>query len=185
MRLPARLSLQFPGGRPRGRRAAPRRRLRGAAAAALSSRCCWPSPSPPAPPLRAQPAAALPPLLHALASQAERLHAAGVTVDPNSLDGNGLAGTSKALRDAIALRSLRLNDAGAVQVAVRLRGAGPPAAALAALGVETQIWRPDLGHAQLVVPPARLRALLALPGIRDVALPSYAMAADRRRHDRG
>ena len=60
---------------------------------------------------------------------------------------------------------------------MRLRGAGPPAAALAALGVETQIWRPDLGHAQLVVPPARLRALLALPGIRDVALPSYAMAA--------
>ena len=44
---------------------------------------------------------------------------------------------------------------------MRLRGAGPSPAALLALGVETQIWRPDLGHAQLAVPPERLRDLRA------------------------
>ncbi len=162
-----RLPLQWPGRRPRGR----------AAAAALFVALLLAVALPADAPLRAQPDASLPPLLDALASQAERLHAAGAAVDGSSLDGNGLAAAGKALRDAIALRSLRLNDAGAVQVAVRLWRDGPPAAALTALGVETQIWRPDLGHAQLVVPPARLRALRALPGIRDVALPSYAVSA--------
>ncbi len=162
MRLPLRLPLQLRGRRPRGR----------AAAAALCVALLLALAVPADAPLRAQPDVSLPPLLDALATQAERLHAAGA-----SLDGNALGVTGKALRDAVALRSLRLNDAGAVQVAVRLRGAGPPAAALAALGVETQIWRPDLGHAQLVVPPAQLRALLALPGIRDITLPSYAISA--------
>ena len=162
MRLPLRLPLQLRGRRPRGR----------AAAAALCVALLLALAVPADAPLRAQPDVSLPPLLHALATQAERLHAAGA-----SLDGNALGVTGKALRDAIALRSLRLNDAGAVQVAVRLWGGGPPADALAALGVETQIWRPDLGHAQLVVPPAQLRALLALPGIRDIALPSYAISA--------
>ena len=162
MRLPLRLPLQLRGRRPRGR----------AAAAALCVALLLALAVPADAPLRAQPDVSLPPLLHALATQAERLHAAGA-----SLDGNALGVTGKALRDAIALRSLRLNDVGAVQVAVRLWGAGPPADALAALGVETQIWRPDLGHAQLVVPPAQLRALLALPGIRDIALPSYAISA--------
>ena len=172
-----RLLLRLPGRRPRGLRAARRRVVRAAGAAALFVALLLALAVPADAPLRAQQTDALPPLLHALATQAERVHAAGVSVDGSALDGNGLAGTSKALRDAIALRSLRLNDAGAVQVAVRLWGDGPPAGALAALGVETQIWRPDLGHAQLLVPPARLRALLALPGIRDVALPSYAISA--------
>ena len=172
MRLLVRLPLQLPGRRPRGLRAARRRVVRAAAAAALFVALLLALAVPADAPLRAQQTDALPPLLHALATQAERLHAAGVSVD-----GNGLGAKSKTLRDAIALRSLRLNDAGAVQVAVRLWGDGPPAGALAALGVETQIWRPDLGHAQLLVPPARLRALLALPGIRDVALPSYAISA--------
>ena len=151
--------------------------VRGAAAAALFVALLLALAVPADAPLRAQQTDALPPLLHALATQAERLHAAGASLDGTGVEGNGLAGTSKALRDAVALRSLRLNDAGAVQVAVRLWGDGPPAGALGALGVETQIWRPDLGHAQLLVPPARLRALLALPGIRDVALPSYAISA--------
>ena len=172
MRLLVRLPLQLPGRRPRGLRAARRRVVRAAGAAALFVALLLALAVPADAPLRAQQTDALPPLLHALATQAERFHAAGVSVD-----GNGLGAKSKALRDAVALRSLRLNDAGAVQVAVRLWGSGPPADALAALGVETQIWRPDLGHAQLFVPPARLRALLALPGIRDVALPSYAISA--------
>ena len=119
---------------------------------------------------RAQSATALPPLLDALADQAERLQAAGVGIDADAVAG-------KPLRDAIALRALRLDDRGLVQVEVRLRGAGPSPAALLALGVEAQIWRPDLGHAQLAVPPERLRDLRALTGVRAVALPSYAVAA--------
>ena len=64
-----------------------------------------------------------------------------------------------------------------MQVELRLTGAGPSEAALAALGVERQIWRPDLGRAQLAVPPAKLDALLALPGVASVDLPTYAHSA--------
>ena len=122
-------------------------------------------------PLRgAAPAAALPPLLASLADEAERLHQSGAPFDAE------MAGGPKALRDAVALGSLRLSAEGAVQVEARLVGVGPAASALAAIGVVTEIWRADLGRAQLRVPPGQLQALVSLSGIRELSLPAYAIA---------
>ncbi|PZC42409.1 MAG: IPT/TIG domain-containing protein/Subtilase family protein [Chloroflexi bacterium] len=122
-------------------------------------------------PLRGEaPAAALPPLLATLADEAARLHQSGVPFDAEIADG------PKGLRDAVALGSLRLSAEGAVQVEARLVGAGPPASALAAIGVVTEIWRADLGRAQLRVPPGQLQALVSLSGIRELSLPAYAIA---------
>ena len=127
-------------------------------------------------------ARALPPLLAELSLEFQRLHDAGAPADAD-----GFAAGSKRLRDAIGSGALRVASDGRVQVDVRLSGAGPTPASLSglglsglglsALGVVTQIWRPDLGRAQLSVPPARLQALLAVPGVAWVDLPAYAQVA--------
>lgn len=127
--------------------------------------------APGATPVRGQAVVGLPPLLESLALEAERLH-------PSGDSGVGdLSGAPKALRDAVALGSVRLDGAGAVQVEVRLIGAGPPVATIGALGGSVEIWRADLGRAQLRLPPSSLRGLVALTGIREVALPVYAISA--------
>ncbi len=85
-----------------------------------------------------------------------------------------VAAQSLRVAQAVELRQLRFDEAGAVQVAAIIAADGPAPAALQALGVAVERQRPDLGLAQYRVPPRRLGALAQLAGVIALRPPIYA-----------
>lgn len=104
--------------------------------------------------------------------ESTELRAAGAPVTPAALSRR-----SSRLAGAIALRSLRFDAGGAVQVEAVIEGEGPPTSALRTLGVTVERRRPEFHLAQYRVPPAQLGAVALLEGVRLLRPPTYGHAA--------
>lgn len=104
--------------------------------------------------------------------ESTELTVAGAPVTPAALSDR-----SSRLAGAIALRSLRFDAGGAVQVEAVIEGEGPSVGALRALGVTVERLRPEFGLAQYRVPPGQLGAVALLEGVRLLRPPTYGQAA--------
>jgi hypothetical protein len=108
--------------------------------------------------------------LSLLADAAEAAQAAG-----RSLAAGDEAALPPAIQALVETRQLRLNDTGTVQVYITVNEASPaPSVALQALGAQVERVDSAAHLVQAEVPPAGLRKLAALPGVKTLRLPDYA-----------